>query len=77
MGVHNLLQIIRELTQGGLSPDTPIILIRWGTRPDQAELTGTLQTIVQQLQDQQFEAPAIAVIGQVIKGRLAMPEFWR
>lgn len=77
MGVHNLPQIIRELTQGGLSPDTPIILIRWGTRPDQAELTGTLQTIVQQLQDQQFEAPAIAVIGQVIKGRLAMPEFWR
>ena len=43
--------------------------MRWGTRPDQAELVGTLETIVSQVADTGFEAPAIAVIGSVVKLR--------
>ena len=66
MGVHNLGNIISELLAGGLGRDTPIALIRWGTRPDQEELIGTLATIVEQVNQSQFEAPAIAVIGQVV-----------
>ena len=66
MGVHNLGNIINELLAGGLGRDTPIALIRWGTRPDQEELIGTLATIVEQVNQSQFEAPAIAVIGQVV-----------
>ncbi|MCT7956184.1 uroporphyrinogen-III C-methyltransferase [Laspinema palackyanum] len=66
MGVHNLPYITRELLNAGLSPETPIALIRWGTRPDQEELIGTLETIVQRVEESGFEAPAIAVIGQVV-----------
>ncbi|MCW6037367.1 uroporphyrinogen-III C-methyltransferase [Spirulina subsalsa FACHB-351] len=66
MGVHNLPAIIPELLTGGLSPQTPIALIRWGTRPDQEELVGTLETIIEQVEQTGFEAPAIAVIGQVV-----------
>lgn len=66
MGVHNLPYITQELLNAGLSPDTPIALIRWGTRPDQEELIGTLETIVQRVEESGFEAPAIAVIGQVV-----------
>jgi uroporphyrin-III C-methyltransferase len=66
MGVHNLPNIIPQLLAGGLAETTPIALIRWGTRPEQVELMGTLGTIVQQIHDTQFEAPAIAVIGQVV-----------
>lgn len=66
MGVHNLGNILPQLFAGGLSPETPIALIRWGTRPDQAELIGTLATIVEQIEQTQFEAPAIAVIGRVV-----------
>jgi uroporphyrin-III C-methyltransferase len=66
MGVHNLPYITHELLNAGLSPDTPIALIRWGTRPDQEELIGTLDTIVQRVEETGFEAPAIAVIGQVV-----------
>ena len=69
MGVHNLGNIINELLAGGLGRDTPIALIRWGTRPDQEELIGTLATIVEQVNQSQFEAPAIAVIGQVVNLR--------
>lgn len=72
MGVHNLPYIIQQLTQAGQSPETPVALIRWGTRPDQEELIATLETIVQKVEETGFEAPAIAVIGSVVnfKSRL-------
>jgi uroporphyrin-III C-methyltransferase len=66
MGVHNLARIISQLQTGGLSSHTPIALVRWGTRPEQEELIGTLATIVQQVETTQFEAPAIAIIGNVV-----------
>ncbi|BAU41796.1 uroporphyrinogen-III C-methyltransferase [Leptolyngbya sp. O-77] len=67
MGVHNLPHIVAELQAGGLSLDTPIALVRWGTRPEQEELLGTLGTIAQQVEATGFEAPAIAVIGNVVQ----------
>ncbi|BFM38667.1 uroporphyrinogen-III C-methyltransferase [Synechocystis sp. LKSZ1] len=66
MGLHNLPQIIPQLLAGGLAPDTPIALIRWGTRPEQAELVGTLETIRTQIEVNGFEAPAIAVVGWIV-----------
>lgn len=66
MGVHNLPQIIPQLLSGGMTPNTPIALIRWGTRPDQTQLVGTLETIAEQIATNDFQAPAIAVIGQVV-----------
>ncbi len=66
MGIHNLPYITEQLHAAGLSLDTPIALVRWGTRPEQEELIGTLETIVAQVEAAQFGAPAIAVIGQVV-----------
>ncbi|NEP17109.1 MAG: uroporphyrinogen-III C-methyltransferase [Leptolyngbya sp. SIO4C1] len=66
MGVHNLPNITQSLIQAGLSDTTPIALIRWGTRPDQSELVGSLATIVQQVKETNFQAPAIAVVGNVV-----------
>ncbi len=66
MGVHNLPYITQELTAAGLATDTPIALIRWGTRPDQEQLLGTLGTIVEEVEAAGFSAPAIAVIGAVV-----------
>lgn len=66
MGVHNLPNITRSLVEAGLSANTPVALIRWGTRPEQEELTGTLNNIVQKVEDRAFQAPAIAVIGKVV-----------
>lgn len=66
MGVHNLPFIIEQIHAGGLSLDTPIALVRWGTRPEQEELIGTLATIAQQVEETGFAAPAIVVIGSVV-----------
>ncbi|MCC5641922.1 uroporphyrinogen-III C-methyltransferase [Nostoc sp. CHAB 5824] len=66
MGIHNLPYIVEQLSAGGLNLETPIALVRWGTRPEQEELIGTLETIVEQVEQTGFGAPAIAVIGQVV-----------
>lgn len=67
MGVHNLDRIAHELIAAGLASDTPIALVRWGTTPHQEELIATLATVVEQIELRQFSAPAIAVIGNVVK----------
>ena len=57
---------MEQLRAAGLNLETPIALVRWGTRPEQEELIGTLETIVKQVEQTGFGAPAIAVIGQVV-----------
>ena len=66
MGVHNLPNIVKSLGAAGLAGDTPVALIRWGTRPDQDELIATLSTIEAEMKATGFAAPAIAVVGKVV-----------
>jgi len=67
MGLHNLSYIIGQLQLGGLNSSTPIALIRWGTRPEQEELMGTLENIMNLVAVNEFQAPMVAVIGAVVK----------
>jgi len=69
MGIHNLHNIVPQLIAAGLNGNTPIALIRWGTTPRQEELIATLETIVKEIEVKKFEAPAIAVIGNVVNFR--------
>ncbi|MEB3343411.1 uroporphyrinogen-III C-methyltransferase [Okeania sp.] len=69
MGVHNLHNVIEELIAAGRDLETPVALIQWGTRPEQKELIGTLNNIVEKIEATGFEAPAIAVIGNVVNFR--------
>jgi uroporphyrinogen III methyltransferase / synthase len=69
MGVANLETIRDVLLREGRSPDTPIALIRWGTRPEQETLVGTLATIVEQVKSAGFKSPAVIIVGEVVKLR--------
>jgi uroporphyrinogen III methyltransferase/synthase len=66
MGVKNLPQIAENLVANGKNPDTPVSLIRWGTTPDQATLTGTLKDIAARAEEKGFSPPAILVVGEVV-----------
>ncbi|MEL7034133.1 MAG: uroporphyrinogen-III C-methyltransferase [Cyanobacteria bacterium J06592_8] len=74
MGIHNLTYITSELIAAGRNPETPIALIRWGTRPEQEQLIGQLNTIVKQVETTGFEAPAIAIIGDVVHLEEILPD---
>lgn len=66
MGVKNLPNIVRELTANGRSPQTPVALVRWGTTPAQATVSGTLADIAARVEQAGLTAPAIIVVGEVV-----------
>jgi uroporphyrinogen III methyltransferase/synthase len=73
MGVENLGEIVARLTEHGRGRDTPVALIRWGTWAGMQEtLTGTLADIVERVRAAGFKAPAVTVVGDVVKLRSAL-----
>lgn len=75
MGVHNLPLITKELMAHGRAADTPAALVRWGTKPIQETLVATVGDIAQKAAEQQFKAPAIFVVGDVVSLRPSMQWF--
>jgi uroporphyrinogen III methyltransferase/synthase len=69
MGMENLSHIIQQLIKHGRSPDTPIALIRWGTRPEQQVVVGTLADITERAQEANLTSPVVIVVGEVVKMR--------
>lgn len=69
MGMKNLPQIAANLLDNGRAPETPVALIRWGTRPEQEVLEGTLSDIGDKARKAGFKAPAITVVGEVVRLR--------
>ncbi|MDD5475244.1 MAG: uroporphyrinogen-III C-methyltransferase [Syntrophales bacterium] len=66
MGVKNLPTITEKLMEHGKDPETPAILIRWGTTADQESLEGTLGTIASLARERGMTPPAIFVAGEVV-----------
>ena len=69
MGVKNLAEIRKSLISHGRSPRTPVAVIRWGTTPEQQTVTGTLEDIVERVQESGLKPPAITVVGEVVRLR--------
>ena len=61
MGVAHRAEIAKRLIDGGLSPKTPVMAVRWGTRPEQR----STRVCLDQLGDVDLEPPVTMVIGDV------------
>src|SRR6202011_2897995 len=69
MGMERIESIASEMMQQGVRSDLPVALVRWATTGRQETLTGTLEDIAQRVREQGFEAPAVAVFGEVVRLR--------
>ncbi|MDU5647335.1 MAG: uroporphyrinogen-III C-methyltransferase, partial [Veillonella sp.] len=69
MGVGNLPTIAEKLMAHGRPANTPVALIRWGTKPVQEVLVSTLEHVVEDVEKAQLKAPAIIVVGDVVNLR--------
>jgi uroporphyrinogen III methyltransferase/synthase len=69
MAVKNIDELTRKLIAHGRSPDTPVAVIRWGTRPDQKTIVGTLKDIAALVREKDIKPPAVTVIGDVVNLR--------
>jgi uroporphyrinogen III methyltransferase/synthase len=61
MGVSHRAMIAARLIDGGLAPDTPVLAVRWGTRPEQVSVRVRLD----ELAATPMEPPVTLVIGAV------------
>ncbi len=69
MGIERIATITAALIKAGMASATPVALIRWATTGRQQTLTGTLGDIATRVESAKFEAPAVAVIGEVVSLR--------
>jgi uroporphyrinogen III methyltransferase/synthase len=77
MAMGNLRGIVEKLLENGMPADMPTAIVREGTRPQQETLVGTLSTIVAEVERTRFAAPAIVVIGNVVRERESIRWFDR
>jgi uroporphyrinogen III methyltransferase/synthase len=69
MGVERLREIAQRLVAEGADPATPVALVRWGTTARQESLEGTLATVADLVEKRGFAAPAVTIVGEVVKLR--------
>jgi uroporphyrinogen III methyltransferase/synthase len=69
MGVERIRQLAQSLVDHGMPATTPVGMVRWGTTGQQQSIEGTLATIADVVEKTQFKAPAVTVIGDVVKLR--------
>ncbi|MDQ6705498.1 MAG: uroporphyrinogen-III C-methyltransferase [Acidobacteriota bacterium] len=69
MGLTSFDQIAAELIARGRGPETPCIAVRWGTRPDQEVIAGTLADLPQRIHELALKPPATIIVGEVVRLR--------
>ncbi len=69
MGMKNLPEIVTKLMEYGRPPNTPIAVIKEGTRPEQETVVGNLGDIVAKAEKYRLTAPAVIVVGNVVRLR--------
>ncbi|MCL6638536.1 MAG: uroporphyrinogen-III C-methyltransferase [Firmicutes bacterium] len=77
MGMANLPKISARLMENGRSPETPVALVRWGTRPEQRTITGTLADISEKAAGAGLKNPAVIIVGEVVRLRDTLNWFER
>jgi len=69
MGLAHLREIAAELIVSGRNPATPAAVIRWGTYDSQQTVVGNLESIAGDVARVGLRAPAVIVIGDVVRLR--------
>lgn len=69
MGVAHLREITTSLIRAGRDRETPTAVIRWGTYDSQQTVVGTLESIPDDVERVALRAPAVIVVGEVVRLR--------
>ncbi|HEX8771994.1 MAG TPA: uroporphyrinogen-III C-methyltransferase [Pyrinomonadaceae bacterium] len=69
MGVAHLREIAGDLIRAGRAAETPAAVVRWGTYEGQQSVTATLATIADEAERGGMRAPAVIIVGEVVRLR--------
>jgi len=73
MGLSQFDEIAGRIIAGGRADSTPAMAVRWGTRPDQDVVVGTLATLPGLIHQRGLKPPATIIVGDVVglRGKLS------
>lgn len=71
MGLSRLAEIVKVFKDTG-KPKLPVAVIQNGSLPDEKTAFGTIETIESEVKEKALKAPAVIIIGEVVK---LAPEF--
>jgi uroporphyrinogen III methyltransferase/synthase len=77
MGVSRMRENLQRLIAAGRPADTPAAVVEWGTWPRQQTVTGTVATLSDLAERAGIGAPAVVVVGEVVKFREQLAWFER
>jgi uroporphyrinogen III methyltransferase/synthase len=77
MGVERLDKIAEELMEAGAPGSLPAAVIRWGTTGSQRTVAGELSDIAARVREAGLTAPAVLVLGEVVRLRDRLAWFER
>ena len=69
MGTDNLENWTKSLIAHGMSPETPVAIVQWGTLGKQKSVAGTLATIAALAAKEKIVPPALTIVGDVVRLR--------
>lgn len=75
MGTKNLKKNLRNLIDNGMSRNTKIAAINWGTYSKQKTVVGTFEDIHEKIRSNKITSPSIIVIGEICKLRRTLNWF--
>ena len=75
MGMGHLRLILSELVAGGLSPETPAAVVEWASLGRQRSVAGTAATLADLAAARKLGAPAIVLVGEVVREHAAIDWF--
>lgn len=67
MGVRRIATIMQVLEENGMAPSTPVAVVQNGTQADQRVVVATVATIADTVQREHIGAPAVIVVGEVVR----------
>ena len=66
MGLRGVNEICKQLVAHGLPASTPAALISQGTTPDHKTMIGELSTLPSIVENNEFKAPTLIIVGEVV-----------
>ena len=69
MAIKNIEEVSQRLIDNGKAPDTPVAVIRWGTRAEQRTIVSTVGEIPAAVRNSEIRPPAVVVVGDVVRLR--------
>ena len=75
MGMGRLRHILAELIAGGLAPTTPAAVVQWASLGRPRSVAGTAATLADLVDQAGLAAPAIILVGDVVKNHTAIDWF--